>query len=77
MAKIIGIAELTSAVEKAVASVKLKPGPITVGFVAPEIDDRDATIFAHEAAGSAGATTAESGRKFVMPTSDIVVRLVH
>ncbi|MCW2316987.1 hypothetical protein SAMN06265338_104236 [Rhodoblastus acidophilus] len=36
MSKTIGAADLAAAVQRAVASLKIKPEPVTVGFVAPE-----------------------------------------
>jgi hypothetical protein len=76
MARTIGIGELASAVEKAVASVKLKPGPITIGFVAPQQNAAPDADLA-EVAGVPEAGAAEAKRKFAIPRSEINVGWAH
>jgi hypothetical protein len=91
MPKTIGIADLTSAVEKALASVKIKPGPIILGFVAPDTLDHAAALnVAKELAKATGlpgtptvstvaeaAAHAHTGQKAAIPHGHIIVGLVQ
>jgi hypothetical protein len=80
MGRTIGIGELASAVEKAVASVRLKPGPITIGFVAPQNAAPEATRAVAPSVGMtavAGPSEADAKRKFAIPRSEINVGWAH
>lgn len=67
MSKTIGPADLAAAVQRAVASLKVKPEPVTIGFVAPEVSAALVAVEKPRGALAKAANPRAGGPKPVAP----------